>query len=201
MRKFIGIVIGVTVIASYFIYTKNLPTTNNLTNIAQKNFDQNLVDFTTQMEAGYPSTPEDVVTSYSDLLQLAYSEHADTEDIVALVEMMRTLYSSELLLLNDANKQVINLVADVENQREQANFLLQSSIARVEYLENTDEMTIIMTHTMTNFKITREYYVVKENDQWKIFSFKDVGVEQFSASDALENQADALEFDTLENQA
>ncbi|OON94910.1 MAG: hypothetical protein ATN31_00250 [Candidatus Epulonipiscioides saccharophilum] len=183
LKRLLGFTIGVGLIATSVIYTNGwipgfAPEDEMLVKYQTK-FENTVADF----NKGYPASPEELVELYSDLLEVCYAEKAEEENIEQVVPMLRTLYSTELSLLNDETTQLEKFIADVDKHSQQENYLLASELVRVEYLgnEEVDKSKITVKHTMSNIQTTRDYTIQKEEDgRWALANFKDVQIQYFT---------------------
>ncbi|WP_317368637.1 DUF6715 family protein [uncultured Tyzzerella sp.] len=122
-------------------------------------------------EEGYPKTPEQVVTLYTEGYKLLYGNKIKDLSIVpGILEKQRILLSDDLIANNAFDEQVDIVLANIEN--------LKKNKAKVTSI-NVNEFTYDKRdNTLAYVKVSKEdnsfqtyyyvYYLKLEGDKWKI---------------------------------
>lgn len=129
------------------------------------------------MYGNYPKTPRDVAKLHNRYFELFYGEDITDDELVAMNQKIRWLYSSGLLMYNDEYTNLNQLKNNIKSVHkagyEYRSCELPEASQVVYYTQEGVEMATLEVKIVFNVEDGMEYmyvkYVmVKENDQWKI---------------------------------
>lgn len=128
------------------------------------------------LDQSYPSTPEEVMALYQKIIQYLYSNKVQNQEIEPLISMQRKLFHSELLALNPTEIQTIKVQAEIEKNKETNVKIFDIKQGSVEFIDlKQDKAKMKVIHFISGGeKQYLEYYLIKENDQWKILAWKSI---------------------------
>lgn len=186
IKTIIVFIILAVIIVGYFLYLMNK--SKNTEVIVEKTDIEKLLDM--DLENSYPKSPRDVIDIHSQITQYLYSGKVTDEQIEALNEMDRTMWSNEFLVANPISSQLSSLKSDVSSYELNDKKILKYSLTEVSrvlyYDENGIELEsrsgavtavlygIYSMQKGTNFyNIVHKYLVVKEDKKWKIKGWQD----------------------------
>lgn len=176
MRKVLAVLIMLLIGSIYVLSIKQdgQGVDNHMTQESSENV-KRLVELEEILETKYPNTPKEVIEIHNELMQRQYSKQVDEAMLKEIVKLVRELYASELLGLNTYEAQLEGIFQEVDANKEQDIFLESSTIETIEFIDQ--QLTIVeVKHHITQKTIERMYYLVKEEDKWKIRSWKDESV-------------------------
>lgn len=125
----------------------------------------------------YPKTPRDVAKLHNRYFKILYGKAVTEEELVAMNQKIRGLYSSQLLQHNEVNANLNqlrdNIAAVNEAGYEYRSYELPEASQIIYYTQEGVEMATLEVKIVFNVENGMEYmyvkYVmIKENDQWKI---------------------------------
>lgn len=135
---------------------------------------------TYDMYINYPRTPRDVAKLHNRYFELFYGHELSEEEMIALNQKVRSLYSSEILMYNseETNLEMLkdNIAAVNEAGYEYRSYELPEASQVVYYTQDGVEMATLEVKIVFGVEDGMEYmymkYVmVKENDQWKLYAW------------------------------
>ncbi|MGL4800468.1 MAG: DUF6715 family protein [Cellulosilyticaceae bacterium] len=145
------------------------------TSVEQVDVKQGIQEIYDTVKIAYPTTPKEVMQYYNKLMQYQYSKEAIIEDAPLAVDTMRMFYSKGLLNLNDYNRQIELFSAEVEANKENKLYLIESDIKSIAFTQ--ENMALIeVVHTTTTKELERQYWMIREDEVWKIHKWQDTGL-------------------------
>lgn len=135
---------------------------------------------TYDMYGNYPKTPRDVAKMHNRYFELFYGQALSEEELIALNQKVRWLYSSELLMYNseETNLEMLkdNIVAVKGAGYEYRSYELPEASQVEFYTQDGVEMATLEVKIVFGVEDGMEYmymkYVmIKENEQWKIYAW------------------------------
>lgn len=177
-----GIIIAVVLVALvlyYFNYLSN-QSSKRKTESEKAELEQ-LMEY--NMSLDYPNTPRDVAKLHNRYFKLFYGQSLSDDELVVLNEKVRTLYSAELLAINEEITNLNGLKQNIKDMNEQG-YVYKSYIlpeaSQVQYFTRDGREMASLEVAMTigtkdgiAYRDVR-YILIKENDQWKIYGWGDV---------------------------
>lgn len=181
VRFIILAVLAILIVAALY-----LRLTNRTPNSSQK-ADEQMNEVQTlklyDLENQYPKAARDVVKLHCRFLKTLYNEELEKEDIQALNEQVRKLFSTELLEENSEDTQMEALTTDINKfHADGRTFISYEADAENNVLYTTTNgkdyaMLYVDCKLRENGKtkdIQEQYLLVKENDQWKIQGWQEI---------------------------
>ncbi|OOB76786.1 MAG: hypothetical protein BEN19_04090 [Epulopiscium sp. Nuni2H_MBin003] len=126
-----------------------------------------------QLTTKYPSTAEEVMFEYTELLRFQYTQKSDEEIIEQSIPLMRGFYAKELLALNAKERQIELLKEDVAKCQAEKNYLVDSRLVETDYPDD-DTVFIIIEHNFVSGTLYKEYKLIKEEEEWKLYNWHDI---------------------------
>lgn len=143
-----------------------------------KKIEQGIKEVKEQLTSAYPKTAEEVIEYHNKIMNYQYSRYMQEEYVKPAVEIVRMLYSKEILGLNLVESQEESLLKEIQANQQQSVFILQSKIISTRYDSEETTAVVKVIHS-TNIKdMTREYMLIKEDGNWKISGWNSVEEEQ-----------------------
>lgn len=186
MRKAIALVVMIVVCSIYFVAMnhageeKQVATTDNtlVENIKVQDVRlEDIRDTIQEIEEAYPSTPKALIEMHNDIMGLQYGENVISELTEETMKALRMLYSKELISLNDSNRQLELLAAELKHNKEVGIYLVGSTIESIAF-PTPDTALIEIMHEMTRESQKRQYTLIKQEGLWKIHSWKDLALSE-----------------------
>lgn len=176
MRKIIGILIMVLVIAIYVIAMRGKiqdykgEAQNEVTQAVGS--DKKIMQIEEEIDTGYPEKPTEVVALHNELMKIFYSQMPTSETLEDYARTIRKIYSSELQSLNSLEAQV----RDLETEKayiESAGITLVTSEIKEVYISkdekgNQDKAEVNVIHATNQGILYRTYFLINEEGAWKI---------------------------------
>ena len=119
------------------------------------------------MAAEYPKTPRDVAKLHNRYFKAFYGQKLADDELDAMNKKVRQLYCTDLLVANPESDSLANLQKDIEAVKEQG---------------YTYKMCITINTGDNLGYFYRQYAMVKENDQWKIYGWTESQLPSGSAT-------------------
>lgn len=142
------------------------------------------------LEGNYPATPREVVKVYGELTKYLYNGDEKgkltEEQLEALFDQIRLLYSEELLAENPREEQLGRLKADIEDYKKKSKTIMSYSVEKTSQIEtgklkneNAAEVLITFTTKASGEQPARthERVLLREEEEG---CYKIVGWEQIS---------------------
>lgn len=171
MKKGIVILIMILICSVYFFSVKR--TVKDIEKEGVMRIDRLLQKEKTKLETEYPQTVEQLLKINNELIKLEYSRDMMPELAPLAVEIARLMYSSELLMLNDAELQVELLVEELARNLENELYVIGSEIQDISYKQDSELLTAAVLHYTTNGDVKRDYKLREEEGKWKIYNWED----------------------------
>lgn len=179
MKKLVLIVIMIMICVFYFFASKNREQfdLSSKSRIEEENIATQLNNMQELLNNNYPKSAKEVIEKNNELMNLFYKEAMQDEYIEQYIEVMRMLYSDELLELNSieeqrANIELSRLVSTNELIMYGSN--IENELKLKENGKVLDDTVIIeVTHYANVGDIKRSYTLVKQDNGWKIESWTD----------------------------
>lgn len=168
------------IIIIYIVSIKNIgKDDSNNNNYASGNVTQNisarLSELEDSIEKEYPDTPKKVLELHNEFMAVAYSSQMSKEDVPSYVEKIRGLYSQELNDLNSKDTQQQSMMQELDDNSKESFIILSSQIGDVTVINNSNEgemAEVMVKHSTNQGELIRMYKLIKENEQWKIYSWE-----------------------------
>lgn len=174
-----GVIVAVffvVLILSYFNHLSNKSAARR--SDAQKTEIESLMDY--DMDAEYPNTPRDLAKLHNRYFKQFYGQSLSDEELSALNKKIRNLYCRELLIANPEGDSLDNLKEDIARVKE-AGYTYKlcelPEASQVErYTKDGREMASLEVRITVNTSemmgyIYRQYVMVMEDGQWKIYGW------------------------------
>ena len=176
--KFVFVaILLVTVVLVYFNHIGNLSSEKK--KATSKTELEELISY--DMSGNYPKTPRDVVKLHCRYFKILYGNNSVTDDdLVLLNQQLRSLYASELLLINGENDNLVSLKKNIEKMKEdgytyQVYELPEASQVKYYTKDGMDMAALEITLTINTSDGKAYLYVLyvlmKEDDKWKIYAW------------------------------
>lgn len=173
-----------SILVAIFLVALVLLYFNYLNNRTHKTKNQKTTELETllnyDMLSDYPKSARDVVKLHCRYFKQLYGVNLRDEDIQIINGKMRNLYCNDLLAINSENSTLISLKNSIDemqkNNYSYNGFSLPESSQIKYYTQKGLEMasmevTITLDDKKTMENINRQYILVKENNQWKIYGW------------------------------
>ncbi len=198
-KKVITAVTTMVVLAAFAIgvyyYLSNRPET---TPIEKKTEVESILS--KDFETSYPETPTEVVKMYCRMIQCMYNSSLKEDDIGAVMDKMRMLFSSELLENNPRDQHLQDLKKEIneyqKNKSTIANYTVEKNSSVNYKTVNEEELATLQAAILVNIKKStkykksnEEFILKKEDKKWKIIGWKLV------ESTDLTDESQVKEFD------
>ncbi len=124
----------------------------------------------------YPTSYMELLAYYNKTVEYLYGGTATEEQIKTLINIQRQLYSEEILILNSYEEQFAHAIEDIADFTANGNRIFASEIDLTDIYESNLKNSIVEMRVV--YRVTRppntdmKYYLVKEENYWKILSFK-----------------------------
>lgn len=174
-----GIIIAVLLVVLVLGYFHHLSNRSSVKrNEAQKTEIETLMEY--DMDTEYPKTPRDVAKLHNRYFKAFYSQELADEELDAMNRKIRTLYCKELLIANPESDSLAHLKKDIEDVKQQGYTYKMCELpeaSQVEYFtkDGMDMAKLEVCITVnTGDKLGyfyRQYAMIKENEQWKIYGW------------------------------
>lgn len=177
MKKLLLTLVMVGICVIFFFSVRGRGKTVN-TDSQTIRLEKELASCKEQLEQDYPETPKEVVEIYNKLMGLLYSSSMKDQYITTYVEIVRELYSKELLELNTQEAQEMGIKLSREEQIDSPLIIIGSEVQEVIRVKENDsikedDVQVEVTYYMNSGDINRTYHLIKEDDKWKINSWED----------------------------
>lgn len=135
------------------------------------------------LEIDYPATPTAVVKLYSRIIKTLYNDQWKNEEVDGMIDMIRTLYSEELLAQNEEKEYNTQIKADIaeykDKQKEIINYRVDGKSQITTWEKDEKEYTSLnvsysMREKKRSFKIYENFILTKEEDRWKIVGWTSI---------------------------
>ena len=134
-------------------------------------------------ETAYPETPTEVVKMYCRIVQCMYNTSLDEENVQAMTDKMRILFSNELLENNPREQQLQDLKTEMESYQKNksaiANYTVEKNSSVNYQTVEKEELAALEAAFLVNFKKSgtykksnEEFILRKEDGKWKIVGWK-----------------------------
>lgn len=129
------------------------------------------------MVEDYPKTPRDVVKLHSRYFKAFYGEKLSDDEIYALNQQVRCLYSKELIGLNEENINLQSLKNSISMMEEKGYKYKSYELPEASQIKTYTRDGIYMATLEVKITVDMEdsigylymqYVLVKEDDRWKI---------------------------------
>jgi hypothetical protein len=160
-----GIIIAVYV---FSIRERFTPVDTHSTDVAKE-----LLSYKQQFQSNYPDTIEGVLDMHAQLMKLQYSKDMLPEYVEETVGVLRYLYSEALLELNSKEDQIEALFKETLETSVSGMYIIGSNIENVNFNEEAGEGTGTVKYYTTMIDFQREYELINEEKEWKIYAWRD----------------------------
>lgn len=178
MRKLIGGLLIIVVIGLFSWFTINQFKDDNgdfsfgaIGKLFQKKEAVTIEEISSELDSNYPNQVREVIQIYNQLLDFYYKDQLKDDQLELYVTATRKLYSNELNQLNPMEKQLEALKTEEKIK------LVASQIQDI-YVQRNEEdedirAEVVMIYATESGSFMRNYNLIKENECWKINSWKD----------------------------
>lgn len=181
-KKVVTAVTTMVVLAAFSIvgyyYLNNKPET---TAVEKKSEVESILS--KDFETSYPETPTEVIKMYCRIVQCMYNSSLDEENVQAMMDKMRMLFSSELLENNPRDRHLQDLKKEMEgyqkNKSTIANYTVEKNSSVNYKTVNKEEFATLEAAILVNskknnkYKKSNEEFILKKEDgEWKIVGWK-----------------------------
>lgn len=191
MRKMIGILIMVIVIAVYVIAmigkTSNDKSSANKEKTTSVSSDQKIAQIEEKIDTAYPEKPAEIVTLHNELMKIFYSQLSTSESLEDYARTIRKIYSKEFQNLNSLEAQVEELETEKEYIKSINITLVASEIKEV-YISkdkegHEDKAEVNVAHATNQGMLYRTYFLINEDGAWKINAWKNQVVDNTNGAE------------------
>ena len=141
-------------------------------------------------DLNYPTTPRDVVDSYSKIIKAYYGEEFTDEQLEGLALHARALFDAELLAYNDYDTYMVNLKAEIAsyklNNKKISNYGIEKSSHTVYITENGNDYARVnalyyVMEGVSDRTRTYERYTLRKDSEgkWKILYWELIPAEDY----------------------
>ena len=183
MRKALAVLIMIGICSIYFIAmrSKGVSVGTEKAEASLKTsieMDKQIKEITEKINENYPETPKLLMEVANEIMQVQYSKEWEPESELENQTLLalRLLYSKELLMLNSYEKQIENLRMELIKNHEDGIYLKETRIDSIKFISADNAVIMVFNETNKGTQ-KREYTLVKEEDLWKIYSWKDLNQE------------------------
>lgn len=176
MQKVIAILLMLLVCTVYIVSIKQEKSTTIKDQVVSNEviqIDEELENIQKILQNQYPGTPKELIFIYNQIMGYQYSEQMEEEYIEDIVTTMRMTYSESLIALNHYEGQVERLGEELKQNANEKLYLIDSSTESIEFTQDNTAIVKVVYQTTVE-KLERTYYIIKENNQWKIHSWEDI---------------------------
>lgn len=178
-QPFILLIVIVAVFIIFFIQRSKQPdnTVKKTNTEAQKLLAKDIT-------IDYPATPTAVVKMYSRISKCLYNNNWENDEVNGLIEMIRLLYSEELLKNNPDDKYMASFKADIADYKDKKRTIMTYQIEGNSQIKTWDKEGIeyaslntqySMAEQKEHYKVFQEFLLKKDaNSQWKIVGWKSI---------------------------
>lgn len=187
MRKAVGVGLIIIVIGlfSWFTYKQftadgsDFSFKESISKLFKKEDAVTIESIASELESNYPSQVREVIEKYNQLLAMRYKDQLKEDQLELYVKATRKLYSNELNELNPMEKQLEGLKSEEKIK------LVASQIQDI-YIQRNEEdedirAEVVMIYATESGSFMRNYNLIKENECWKINSWKDYPISEEKA--------------------
>ncbi|MBR1524561.1 MAG: hypothetical protein IJ641_08935 [Lachnospiraceae bacterium] len=135
------------------------------------------------LEIGYPETPTEVMKLWGRINQCIYNTSMSDEEFSDLFHQLRAMYSSDLLDANPEEKHLEKFKAEVEqfqsDKKKVVSYNAETGASvRYKTINDRECAYITISYFMNTggrayAKSYQDFILVKQNDRWKVFGFKE----------------------------
>lgn len=139
----------------------------------------------------YPPKLQEVIEIANQILMIQYSKEMQEEDIALAVETNRLLYAKELLDMNVKEVQEENLKQQIALNKLQSAYMIGSKVEGIEYNKQDKTAQATVIYYTTKSDIQREYELIQEDNQWKLYTWEDtrISIDETSKNTEESNEA------------
>lgn len=184
VRFIILAVLAVLIVAALYLRLTNRTPNSSQKADEQMNEVQTLKMY--DLDNQYPKTARDVAKLHCRFLKSLYNEELEKEDIQALNEQVRKLFSADLLAENPEETQMEALTTDINKFHADGRTFISYEVDsenNVLYTTTNGKdyaMLYVNCKLRENGKtkdIQEQYLLVKENDLWKIQGWQEIATD------------------------
>ncbi len=139
-----------------------------------------------QIDENYPNSPKELIEIHNKIMSYLYSKKMQDEHIELYANVIRKLYSEELLSLNNKESQINTILAEKEENNIKMLKLLGSKTEEVIYSDNGNKAQVRVIYYINSGDMSRLYNLDNTPSGWKITSWQDSKIE----NDQLEESKD-----------
>lgn len=135
------------------------------------------------LDGDYPATPTGVVKLYNRISKCLYNDPWNNDEVNGLIDMMRELFSVELLENNPAEKYNTSFKADIADYHEKRKTIMTYKVDGSNQVKTQEEngaeyATLNSVYSVAenkdHYKIYQRFILKKEGNQWKILGWKSI---------------------------
>lgn len=174
-----GAIVAVVLVLLALWYFNHLGNRSSIKrNEAQKTEIQTLMEY--DMTLDYPKTPRDVAKLHNRYFKVFYGQELTDEELDAMNKKVRHLYCMDLLVQNPESGSLKNLKNDIQELEELGYTYKMYELPEASQIQTftrdgkemaSMEVCITINTGDALSYLYRQYVMVKENDQWKIYGW------------------------------
>lgn len=174
-----GTIVAVLLVLLALWYFNHLGNRSSIKrNEAQKTEIQTLMEY--DMTLDYPKTPRDVAKLHNRYFKVFYGQELTDEELDAMNKKVRQLYCMDLLVQNPESGSLENLKNDIQELEELGYTYKMYELPEASQIQTftrdgkemaSMEVCITINTGDALSYLYRQYVMVKENDQWKIYGW------------------------------
>lgn len=174
-----GAIVAVLLVLLALWYFNHLGNRSSIKrNEAQKTEIQTLMEY--DMTLDYPKTPRDVAKLHNRYFKVFYGQELTDEELDAMNKKVRQLYCMDLLVQNPESGSLENLKNDIQELEELGYIYKMYELPEASQIQTftrdgkemaSMEVCITINTGDALSYLYRQYVMVKENDQWKIYGW------------------------------
>lgn len=179
MKKFFAVLVMIGICVGFFFSVRDrIPEAIEINTEGRAYTSRKLIEAENKKIAeNYPATPQQLIESYNKLLKVGYGNNMSEEYVDLYIDTVSQLYSSELLEMNSVESLKETFKAELEDQENAVHIIEAKTLGVIEKAKadggEATEVSLQVNYYTTSAEFLRTYYLKKEQDKWKIYSWKD----------------------------
>lgn len=179
MKKFFAVLLMIGICVGFYFSVKDrIPEAIKINTQGESYTAKKLIeDENKAIEEQYPETPQQVMEAYNKLLKIGYGNKMSEEYVELYIDTVSKLYSSELLAMNSVDTLKTAFKAELADEENRVYIIDAKMLGVIEKVteegKTPTEVTIQVNYYTKKSEFLRTYYLKNEQEQWKIYSWKD----------------------------
>lgn len=186
LKKGLIAVLMVALIGGYYYYLSHRPTKPAEESVEVTELDKVVEK---QLDQKYPPTPREVIKFYNQIIECAYGDSYNEEQLGQLLSQARKLMDEELLAGNPEDGHKTRLLEDISSYKDKKQKIIQTQVCNsdeVEYVDVEDrkcayvKASYFIKQGKGKFERTNEDYLLRKDadGNWKILGYHLAGSEE-----------------------